>query len=113
MTKRPLLLLAVVLAAALLTPTHASAQVFCDSTVDGGTCIDNFSTEAGGGGYTESNICNNSFGCMACEANAEITKSVCVRLMNGNGACTCSNPKAIAPGGMQRCTISGSCRYRR
>ena len=110
--KRPILLLAVVLAAALLAPTHASAQVFCDSLSDGSTCIDNFNTDFMSGGYQQSNICNNSFGCMACEANADITMSICVRLMNGSGACTCSNPKPIRPGYMQRCTISGSCRYR-
>jgi hypothetical protein len=56
--------------------------------------------------------CVAPWGCPWCDANMDLTRSVCARHQNGYGWCSCTNPQPIGADARPRCTLSGTCNVR-
>lgn len=120
MTRRlpTLALYAALLSIAILATTHsASAQIRDGSGACGAqfaVCNDDTTTALEGG--TTSSVCRNSFGCLNCQASADMNSAICARLYGSTGFCTCTPIGMIYDSRfsrlMPRCTLSGSCAVR-
>jgi hypothetical protein len=56
--------------------------------------------------------CVAPWGCPWCDANMDLTRSICTRHQDGYGWCSCTSPQPIQNGGRPRCTLAGTCNVR-
>jgi hypothetical protein len=120
MTKRlPTLALyaAMILITGLITNRTASAQLRDDSGACGAqfsVCNNDIDPATTGG--AAASVCRDSFGCLNCQATADMSSAVCARLYGSTGFCACSPIGMIYDTRysrrMPRCNVSGSCAVR-
>lgn len=120
MTKRlpAIALHAALIFIATLVYTHSAAAQLRDES---GACGAQFSVcnndlTSGEGITSTASVCRDSFGCLNCQASANMGTAVCARLYGASGFCTCTAIGMLYDSRfgrlMPRCSMTGSCAVR-